>query len=115
MERKDLAGIKFKSTKGKEFVILSGYKNSEIIYEECNSNTPLLFCCDAKIIDGKLNGSYCVSYTVPKEEFFAVIENLTEEKKKDADAIACALREKYYKIPTVFLKLVVQAYIQERG
>lgn len=113
MKRKDLTGIKFKSTNGKECVILSGYQNSDIVYEECGISDALLnFCCDAQIINNHLKGSYCVSYTVTKEEFFTEIETLSEENKENADTIAAALRKKYYKIPTVFLKLVGEVYLE---
>ena len=113
MKRKDLTGIKFKSTNGKECAILSGYQNSDIVYEECGILDALLnFCCDAQIINNHLKGSYCVSYTVTKEEFFTEIETLSEENKENADTIAAALRKKYYKIPTVFLKLVGEVYME---
>ena len=115
MERKDLTRIKFESTNGKEYVILSGYQNSEIVYEECrNPNAPLNFCCDAQIINNHLKGSYCVNYTVTKEEFFVVIEALKDKNKGDINTITSALRERFYKIPTVFLKLIVQVYLKER-
>ena len=115
MERKDLTGIRFKSTNGKDYVILSGYQKGEIIYEECgNPNAPLNFCCDAQIINNHLKGSYCVNYTITKEEFFAVIDILDDKNKGYINTITSALRERFYKIPTVFLKLIVQAYLKER-
>lgn len=114
MERKDLTGYRFTDSNVTAYKVLSGYEGSEAVYEECDKNEPLYFCCDTKIVNGKLNRSYCVSYTVSKEEFFTETENLSEEKKKDADIIADALREKYYKIPTVFLRLVGEAYLKER-
>lgn len=115
MKRKDLTGIKFKSTNGKEYVIISGYQNSEIVYEEFGISDALLnFCCDAQIINNHLKGSYCVNYTITKEEFFAVIDTLDDKNKGDINTITSALRERFYKIPTVFLKLIVQAYLKER-
>ncbi len=111
MEKKDLTGIKFKSTNEKEYVILSGYQNSEIVYEECNTEQPLLFCCDARVVNGRLIGAYFVSYTVTKKEFFDVIDKFDNEQKNDINSIASALRRKYYKIPMVFLKLVANAWI----
>lgn len=111
MEQKNLTGYRFRSGKA-ECQVLSGYEGAEIVYEEYGKNEPLYFCCGAKITDGRLNGSYFVSYTVTKEEFFAEIEALSEENKKNADIIAAALKEKYYKIPIVFLKLVGEAYLE---
>lgn len=111
MKRKNLADYRFVGGRGKECRILRGYEGAEALYEECGENEPLYFCCDAKIVKGRLKGSYCVSYTVTKEEFFDEIEALSEERKKNADSIAATLRKKYYKIPTVFLKLVGEAYL----
>lgn len=112
MERKNLTGCRFTDNSGAEYQVLSGCEGAEIIYEVCGKSEPLLFCCDAEIVDGRLKGSYCVSYTVTKEEFFAAIETLSEDNKINTDAISAALREKYYKIPTVFLRLVSEAYIK---
>ena len=106
MKRKDLTGYRFVGSNGTEYRVLSGYEMAEVLYEEYGKNEPSLFCCDAEILGDKLKGSYCASYTVSKEEFFAEIEALSEENKKNADTIAAALKEKYYKIPTVFLYLV---------
>ena len=111
MEQKDLTGCRF--TYGEvEYQVLSGYEGAEVICEEYGKDEPLLFCCEAFIAEGKLKSSDCVSYTVTKKEFFADIEALSEESKRNADTIASALREKYYKIPTVFLKLVGEAYLK---
>lgn len=112
MEQKDLTGYKFAYGRETEYQVLSGYEGAEVICEEYGKDEPLLFCCNAFIVDGKLKNSYCVSYTVTKEEFFAAIEGLSEELKRNADTIAAALRKKYYKIPTVFLKLVGEAYLK---
>lgn len=112
MEQKDLTGYRFTDNSGNSYQVLAGYEGSEIVYEECDKNTPLCFCCDVKIVDSRLKCSYRVSYTVTKEEFFTEIEGFCEEKKKDATTIASALREKYYKIPTVFLKLVGEVYLE---
>ena len=112
MEQKNLTGYSFKDDIGVYYRVLAGYEGSEIVYEESGKNAPLCFCSDAKIVDDKLKASYRVSYTVTKEEFYAEIESFCEEKKKDAAAIASALREKYYKIPTVFLKLVGEVYLK---
>ena len=105
MERKNLSGCRF-TYGGIEYQVLSGYEGAEVVCEEYGKDEPLLFCCDAFLVDGKLKSSYCVSYTVSLKEFFADIETLSEEAKRNADTIAAALREKYYKMPTVFLKLV---------
>ena len=112
MKRKDLTGHRFVSSNGTECRVLSGCEGTEVLYEEYGKNEPLFFCCDAEIVGDKLKGSYCASYTVAKEEFFAEIEVLSEENKKNADIIAATLRERYYKIPTVFLRLVGEAYLK---
>lgn len=115
MKRKDLTRVKFKGADGKEYIILSGQQNSEIVYEESGiSDAFLNFCCDAQIINNHLKGSYCVNYTITKEEFFAVIDILDDKKKGDINTITSELRERFYKIPTVFLKLIVQVYLKER-
>ena len=112
MEQKDLIGCRFTYDGKSEYQILSGYEGAEAVCEEYGKDEPLLFCCDAFLVDGKLKSSYCISYTVTKEEFFADIEGLSEELKRNADTIASALREKHYKIPTVFLKLVGEVYLK---
>ena len=112
MERKDLAGYRFERGRGNLYQIIAGYQYSEIAYERLGENEPLFFCCDAEIVSGKLRGSYCVSYSVTKEEFFTEIESLSKDCKTDADTIASELKEKYYKIPTVFLKLVGEAWMK---
>lgn len=112
MEQKNLTGYSFKGDGGKLYRVLAGCEDSEIVYEECGKNAPLCFCSDAKILGDKFKGSYRVSYTVTKEEFFAEIGSFCEVKKKNADTIASALREKYYKIPTVFLKLIGEVYLK---
>lgn len=112
MERKDLAGYRFKGGSVVLYQIIAGYQNSEVAYEKLDKNEPLFFCCDAEIVSGKLKGSYCVSYSVTKEEFFTEIESLSKDCKTDADTIASELKEKYYKIPTVFLKLVGEAWMK---
>lgn len=111
MEQNNLTGYRFRNG-GAEYQVLSGYEGAAVVYEECGKNEPLHFCCDIRITDSKLKGSYSVSYTVTKEEFFADIESLSEEYKKNADTIAAALKEKYYKIPTVFLHLLGDVYLK---
>lgn len=112
MERKNLTGCRFTDRSKTEYRVLSGHEGAEIVYEAIDRNEPLLFGCDTNFVEGKLKCSYKVSYTVTKEEFFACIEELSEESKRNADTIAAALKEKYYKIPTVFLRLVGEAYLK---
>lgn len=115
MKRKDLTGLKVKGANEREYIILLGSENSEAVYGECEStDAPLNFCCDTKIINGRLKATYCVSYTVNKEEFFDSIDSLENKCLSNIDSIAAALRKKYYKIPTAFLKLVAQVYFKER-
>ena len=84
MEQKDLTGCRFTCDGRSEYQVLSGYEGAEIVCEEYGKYEPLLFCCDAFIVDGKLKSSYCVSYTVTKEEFFVCIKSLSEEYKNNA-------------------------------
>lgn len=115
MQQKNLTGYIFKGSSNIDYVVLSGYEGNGIVFEQIDiENSPLQFCLDAYLSSGKMKGSYFVSYTVSKKEFFSEIESFTEENKKDADTIASALKEKYYKIPTVFLKLVGEAWLKER-
>lgn len=115
MERKDLTGYTFTSRDEKKYVITAGCEGRAIAFEPFGqSGSPLHFCCDAKIVQNGLRGSYNVSYTVSKEEFFAEIDTFCEEEKSDAREIATALRYKYYKIPTVFLTLIGEMYLRER-
>ena len=105
--KKNLIGRIFTGTNNKEYIVLSGYEDQEIAFvEKDNPNEQLYFCCDAKIENGGLYSSYKVSYTVNKNEFFSVID---EENPLNS------LKQKYYKIPTVFLNLVVEVYFYERG
>lgn len=115
MERKDLTGYTFTSCDGKTYVITAGCEDGEVAFEECvQSCSPLHFCCDAKPVQNGLRGAYNVSYTVSKEEFFAVIDAFCEQDKSCSEEIASALRMKYYKIPKVFLNLVGEMYLRER-
>ena len=111
MEKKDLTGYRFTDSRGVSGTIIAGCEATEAVSEEKGSGL-LHFCCGAKVVDGILRGAYHVCYTVTKEEFFADIEGLNKEEKKNADTIAAALREKYYKIPTVFLRLVGEGYLK---
>lgn len=111
MTRKDLTGSTFFDKNGVEYVVTAGCENSEIAFaEKTNGNAPLWFCCDARILNSRLYGSYKVSYTVSKAEFFNNIQINTS-----AEETAVCLKEKYYKIPTVFLRLVAEMYLKERA
>lgn len=111
MESKNLTGFKFEDKYGNAYVIIAGSKGGAIAYEDIqNPNTPLYFCCDAYVEKDKLHGAYFISYTVSKAEFFEAIEKFNEQEKASVETIVSALRKKYYQIPTVFLKLVVEAW-----
>lgn len=113
MKRKDLSGYIFKGKDVTNYIVTAGYEDGEVAFEEVdNPQSTLHFCCDATVTDGKLKGSYQVSYTVSKEELFKTIDNFYENR--NTDEIAKALKSKYYKIPIVFLKLVGEAYLKER-
>lgn len=115
MNNNNLTGCKFKGKDGTEYIIVAGKKGGAIAYEEIkNSNAPLNFCCDAFVTDNRLHGTYFVSYTVSKAEFFKVIDQFSEQEKACVETIASALRKKYFKIPTVFLHLVGEMYIKKR-
>lgn len=111
MEQKDLTGKRFTDSTGISFVVLAGYEGKEIVFDETSGESPLGFCCDSVIKDGKLHCSYRATYTVTKKEFFAVIE---KSNIKYAETIVSELKNTYYKIPTVFLELVAQTYLKER-
>ena len=104
--KKDLSGTIFTGTNNKEYIVLAGYENQEIAFvKKDNPNGTLYFCCDSIIENDRLYSSYKVSYTVNKAEFFSVIDG--------TDPLN-SLKEKYYKIPKVFLNLVVEMYLKER-
>lgn len=116
MNGKNLTGSIFKSRDGKEYIITAGKEKGEIAFEEIgNTDATLNFCCDALIFDGRLKGTYFVNYTVSKKEFFESIDGFSQKEKINAETIASALKRKYYKIPTVFLKLVGEMYVRENG
>lgn len=111
MKNSNLTGHTFEDKYGKVYVIIAGNEGGAIAYEDVNStNAHLLFCCDAFVTDNRLHGTYFVNYTVSKNEFFKVIEEFSEQEKESVESIVFALRERYYKIPTVFLKLVGEAW-----
>lgn len=113
MERKDLTGRRFIGSNSKEHLILAGCESKEVVFEECDSvDTILEFCCDAKLVDGKLYGTNHTAYAVTKNEFFKTIHSIAEESKADIDTLTSELRKKYYKIPTAFLNLVGEAYLK---
>ena len=115
MNNNDLTGRRFEDKDGTEYVIAAGNEGEAIAYEDIkNPNAPLFFCCDAFVIDNRLRGTYFVSYTVSKAEFFKVIEQFSEQEKACADTIASSLRKKYFKIPTVFLRLVGEMYGKDK-
>lgn len=111
MNRNDLTGRTFSGKNGIEYVVVAGCENGEIAFvEKSNRDTPLFFCCDARIEHNRLYGSYKVSYTVSKAEFFNAIDS-----KESIDEAVIQLKEKFYKIPTVFLKLVAEMYLKENN
>lgn len=111
MKNSNLTGHTFEDKYGKIYVIIAGNDGGVIAYENIKApESSLLFCCDAFVKDGKLHGSYFVNYTVSKTEFFKVIEEFSEQEKSCTETITFALRKKYYKIPTIFLKLVCEAW-----
>lgn len=113
MERKDLTGCRFIGSNSKEHLILAGCESKEVVFEECDSvDTILEFCCDAKLVDGKLYGTNHTAYAVTKNEFFKTIHSIAEGSKADVDTLTSELRKKYYKIPTAFLKLIVDIWFK---
>lgn len=111
MERKDLTGCKFIGNSGKEYLILAGCEGSEVVFEErCNEAPMLEFCCDAKIIGNQLQGSYHTGYAVTKDELYAAVEG--SDQKDDVDVIVNDLKKRYFKVPTVFLRLVTKSYLK---
>lgn len=105
--KNDLTKQTFKNSDGTEYVVLAGYENSEIVFvEKDNPDAELYFACDATIENSRLYSSYKVSYTVTMEEFFSSIVGI--------DPLA-ELKQKHYKIPTVFLKLIVDLYWRNKS
>lgn len=105
MEKIDLTNKTFIGIDGTEYIVLVGYEDSEILFvEKANPNAELHFACDAKIENSRLYSSYKVSYTVSKDEFFNVIDS--------ADPVN-SLKKKYYKIPRIFLNLIVDMYFDK--
>lgn len=113
MERKDLTGCRFVGSNSKEHLILAGCESKEVVFEECDSEgTTLVFCCDAKLVDGRLYGTNHTAYAVTKNEFFKTIHRFADVQKSNIDTLTSELRKKYYKIPTAFLKLVSEMYLK---
>ena len=107
MKKNDLTNKTFKNSDGTEYVVLAGYEDSEIVFvEKANLDAELYFACDTKIENSRLYSSYKVSYTVTKDEFFSAIVGI--------DPLA-ELKQKYYKIPTTFLKLIVDLYWRNKN
>lgn len=77
---------------------------------------PLFFCCEARLSEKGLKGSHFVSYAVSRQEFLSQAEKAFDgcERVGEQEVIA-KLREKYYKIPKVFLSLIAQLALDERG
>lgn len=115
METNDLKGRTFEKD-GKPYVICAGKEGGEIAFEESgNPEAVLRFCCDAKISENRLFGTYFVTYMVTKSTFFQKIDALSKAQKTDADTVASALKDTYYRIPRVFLRLVGEMYLKERA
>lgn len=113
METNDLKGQTFEKD-GKQYVICAGKEGGEIAFEEAgNAEAVLRFCCDAELSGDRLFGTYFVTYMVTKNTFFQKIDALSKARKADADTIASALKDTYYRIPRVFLRLVGEMYLQE--
>ena len=107
MKKNDLSNKTFIGSDGTEYVVLAGYEDSEIMFvEKTNPNAELHFACDAKIENSRLYSSYKVSYTVTKDEFFSVIKGINPLNE---------LKITYYKIPAVFLKLIVDLYWRNKN
>lgn len=111
MKENSLKGKHLTGKNGTEYIIEAGRENGAVAFREAaNAEAALQFCCEAKIKHGKLHGVYVVSYTVSKSEFFSVLHG-----EKTEETVIDALQRTYYKIPTVFLKLVSEMYLQESG
>lgn len=109
MKENSLKGECFTGRDGTKYIVEAGIKNGAVAFRETgNADAPLQFCCEAEIKNGKLHGTYFVSYTVSKAEFFCVLHGEKTEK-----TVVDALKRTYYKIPTVFLKLVGEMYLQK--
>lgn len=115
METNDLKGQTFEKD-GKRYVICAGKEGGEIAFAEAGKEgTVLRFCCDARLSENRLFGTYFVTYMVTKSTFFQKIDALSKVQKTDADTIASALKSDYYRIPRVFLRLVGEMYLQENA
>ena len=113
METNDLKGQSFEKD-GKRYVICAGKAGGEIAFAEAGTEGVVLrFCCDARISENRLFGTYFVTYMVTKSTFFKKINTFSNAQKTDADAIASALKSTYYRTPRVFLRLVGEMYLQE--
>lgn len=114
MKSENLKGKEFISKNGTEYLILCGFEGGEAVFEEKNNPyAPLHFCCDAQFTPRGFKGAYNVSYSVSKSQFFDSINEFDSRRRTNAETIACALKEKYYKIPMAFLMLVGKAYLNE--
>lgn len=115
METNDLKGRTFEKD-CKRYVICAGKEGGEIAFAEAgNAEAVLRFCCDARLSENRLFGTYFVTYMVTKSAFFQKIDALSKAQKTDADNIASALKDTYYRIPRVFLRLVGEMYLQENA
>lgn len=115
MDTNDLKGQTFEKD-GKRYVICAGKEGGEIAFAEAgNTEAVLRFCCDAELSGDCLFGTYFVTYMVTKNTFFNKIDALSKDRKTDADTIASALKSDYFRIPRVFLRLVVEMYLQENA
>lgn len=115
MDTNDLKGRTFEKD-GKRYIICAGKAGGEIAFEEAgNAEAVLRFCCDASLSENRLFGTYFVTYMVTKSTFFPKIDALSKDRKTDADKIASALKDTYYRIPRVFLRLVGEMYLQENA
>lgn len=115
METNDLKGQTFEKD-GKRYVVCAGKAGGEIAFAEAgNTEAVLRFCCDARISENRLFGTYFVTYMVTKSTFFKKINTFSNAQKTDADTIASVLKDTYYRIPRVFLRLVGEMYLQENA
>lgn len=70
METNDLKGQTFEKD-GKRYVICAGIEGGEIAFAEAGTESAVLrFCCDARLSENRLFGTYFVTYMVTKSTFF---------------------------------------------
>lgn len=113
MKKDRIKGKELKTKMGTPVKVLAADLPTAVMVEE-GSHGWVWFFVDPKIAHGRIYSRSIFSYAVSKSEFFEKLDAIVKENEISADdekILASKLIYIYYKIPTLFINMIVKAYI----